>query len=159
MGFNSCALKGSNGRFTNSSVQSIDMGKFISLRTVEIASLNYPEFSESPKTQSMFTQIDKANFSDSLIQSFKRSEVRVLPSAQTKIHIDFTQLVLPDEKTNFKIIMNAKIVISRNGTTTRKFIEISSQPKMSIGSTKDKAVQLFILELAELLREQSSFKR
>jgi hypothetical protein len=35
----------------------------------------------------------------------------------------------------------------------------NSNTKITIGATKDSGVQMFILQLAELLREQSSFKR
>ena len=107
----------------------------------------------------MFTDKDKDNFGDSLIQSLKRSDVRVLPSAQTKLHIDFTQLTLSDDETGRIITMTADLAVSRNGIISRKTIEINSKSKLTIGATKDNGVKMFIQELGDLLREQSSFKR
>jgi hypothetical protein len=55
--------------------------------------------------------------------------------------------------------MIADVAVSRNGIVSRKTIEINSHAKFTIGATKDSGVQMFIKELGELLREQSSFKR
>jgi hypothetical protein len=132
------------------------MGELNGLRIIEIASLNYPEVTGQTQTGHMYTDIDKDNFNNSLIQSLKRSDVRVLPSAQTKIHIDFTQLAMLKDTI---IKMTAELAVSRNGIITRKTIEINGKAKFTIGATKDNGVKLFIQELGELLREQSSFKR
>jgi hypothetical protein len=164
-GFSSCSLINQNGSFTNSSIQKVDMGKFNGLKIIEIAALNYPETTTQTATSQLFTDKDKDNFGDTLIQSLKRSDVRVLPSAQTKIHINFTQLVMADGKNgkngkNGKIMtMTAEVAVSRNGIISRKTIKISSKSKPTIGATKDNGVELFIQELGNLLREQSSFKR
>jgi hypothetical protein len=138
------------------------MGEFNGLRIIEIASLNYPEVTAQTQTGHMYTDIDKDNFNSSLIQSLKRSDVRVLPSAQTKIHINFTQLAMLKDTKDTKdtiIKMTAELAVSRNGIITRKTIEINGKGKFTIGATKDNGVKLFIQELGELLREQSSFKR
>ncbi|MBU3003553.1 hypothetical protein [Paraglaciecola arctica] len=157
-GLSGCALNEQNGLFTQSSVQTVDMGKFNGLRIIEIAAFTYPETSTQTQTTQVFTDKDKNNFSDSLLQSLKRSDVRVLPSAQTKIHIDITQLVILEERKGTIITMTANLAISRNGIVTRKTIEITSKPKFTISATKDNGVKMFIQELGELLREQSSFK-
>jgi hypothetical protein len=159
MSFNGCSLNGSNGRFTNSSVQTIDMGKFTGLRIIQIASINYHDWKGQTQPKYVFTEIDKENFSDSLIRSFKRSDVRVLPSAQTKIRIEFTQFELAEGLQNQMLIIKADTEISRNGIITRKTIEISCKSKLTIGATKNYGVKMFIQELGNLLREQSSFKR
>jgi hypothetical protein len=141
------------------------MGELNGLRIIEIASLNYPEVTGQTQTGHMYTDIDKDNFNNSLIQSLKRSDVRVLPSAQTKIHIDFTQLAMLKATKDTKdtkdtiIKMTAELAVSRNGIITRKTIQINGKAKFTIGATKDNGVKLFIQELGELLREQSSFKR
>ena len=158
-GFSSCSLNKQNGSFTNSSIQTVDMGEFNGLRIIEIAALNYPETTVQASTSQVFTDKDKDNFGDSLIQSLKRSDVRVLPSAQTKLHIDFTQLTLSDDETGRIITMTADLAVSRNGIISRKTIEINSKSKLTIGATKDNGVKMFIQELGDLLREQSSFKR
>lgn len=152
--FSSCSLND-----INSSVQTVDMGKFPGLRIIQIASVNYPELTTVPNGFQYFSDIDKDNFDDSLIQSLKRSDVRVLPSAQTKIHIDFIDLDLPEELTGSKITLAANVIVSRNGIITRKIIEVSSKSKGSVGATKSNNVKMFIQELGNLLREQSSFKR
>lgn len=159
VGFNSCKLTEHNGVFSDSSIQTIDMDKFNGLRIIEIASLNFPEASNQKEYSQVFSDIDKENFSLTLIQSLKRSDVRVLPSAQTKIHIDFTQLVMLEEPKGTVITMTADVTISRNGIVTRKTIEIISKAKFTIRATKDSGVKMFIQELGKLLREQSSFKR
>jgi hypothetical protein len=159
IGFSGCTLSDQNGRFTNSSVQKVDMGKFKGLKIIEIASLNYPDLTAFTPTKQLFTEIDKDNFSESLIQSLKKSDVRVLPSAQTKVHIDFTQLDLLDGETARIMSMSADVAISRNGIITRQTFEIDSKTKTTIGATKDNGVKLFIQKLGEMLREQSSFKR
>ena len=158
-GFSSCTLSGQNGSFTNSSIQIVDMGKFKGLRIIEIASLNYPEKTAQTQSSQVFTDIDKDNFGESLIQSLKRADVSVLPSAQTKIRIDFTRLVMPEDENGTTMTMTADVAVSRNGIVTRKTIEISSKAKLTLGRTKDNAVKIFLQELGELLREQSSFKR
>ena len=157
--FSSCSLSQQNPSFTNSSIQTIDMGKFKGLRIIELASVNYPELTVHTQTKPLFTEIDKDNVSESLIQSFKKSNVRVLPSAQTKIHIDFTQIDMFEDTQGTTMIITADLAISRNGIVTRKTIEINSKPKITLGRTKDKGVKIFIQKLGELLREQSSFKR
>jgi hypothetical protein len=158
-GFSSCSLSKQNGSFANSSIQTVDMGKFNGLRIIEIAALNYPETTDQAQTSQVFTDKDKDHFGDSLIQSLKRSDVRVLPSAQTKLDIDFTQLTLLDDETGRTITMTADVAVSRNGIITRKTIEINSKSKLTIGATKDNSVKMFIHELGDLLREQASFKR
>jgi hypothetical protein len=158
----SCSLREHNGSSTNSSIQTVDMGEFNGLRIIEIASLNYPETLNQIKTSQGLTEIDKSNFSDTLIQSLKKSDVSVLPSAQTKIHIEFTQLVLLEDKKGVKgksMAMTAFVAVSRNGIVTREIIQINSKVKSTIGGTKDNGVKMFIQKLGELLREQSSFKR
>ena len=157
--FCNCTLSLQGSRFTNSSIQKVDMGEFNGLRIIEIASLNYPEVTAQTQTGHMYTDIDKDNFNSSLIQSLKRSDVRVLPSAQTKIHINFTQLAMLKDTKDTIIKMTAELAVSRNGIITRKTIEINGKAKFTIGATKDNGVKLFIQELGELLREQSSFKR
>lgn len=159
LSFNSCSLVKQNTRFINSSKQTVDMGKFKGLRLIEIATLNYPEKTVQTQNSHVFTEIDKDNFSDSLIQSLKKSDVRVLPSAQTKIHIDFTQLVMSDTATGEIMIMSANVAVSRNGIVTRKTIQINSMPSITNGATKNNGVVRFLQALGELLREQSSFKR
>jgi hypothetical protein len=162
VGFSGCSLTKQNGSFTNSSIQTVDMGKFNGLRIIEIASLNYPETSAQTKTSQVFTEIDKGNFSDTLIQSLKNSDVSVLPSAQTKIHIDFTQLAMLEETkgvTGKIVAMTADVTVSRNGIITRKTIQVNSQVKLTVSGTKDNAVKIFMQKLGELLRKQSSFKR
>ncbi|GAC17556.1 hypothetical protein [Paraglaciecola arctica] len=155
----SCTLSKQNGSFSNSSIQTIDMGKFYGLRIIEIAALDYPQATTQTLSIPKFTDIDKSNFGDSLIQSLKRSDVRVLPSAQTKMHIEFTKIALVDGTNGTIMTMSADVAVSRNGIISRKTIEINSDSKLTIGATKDNGVRMFIQELAELLREQSSFKR
>ena len=85
-----------------------------------------------------------------------------MPSAQTKIHIEFTQLVLLEETKGVKgkkMVMTAFVAVSRNGIITREIIQINSKAKITIGGAKDNAVKIFIQKLGKLLREQSSFKR
>ena len=158
-GFSSCSMNNQNGNLTNSNIQTIDMGEFNGLRIIEIASLNYPELTFPTHTSHVFTKIDNDNFGDSLIQSLRRSDVRVLPSAQTKIHIDFTQLAMLEDTKGTTITMTANVVVSRNGIVTRKTIDINSKAKFSISQTKDNGVKMFIQQLGELLRQQSLFKR
>jgi hypothetical protein len=155
----SCSLNKHNGSFSNSSVQTVDMGKFYGLRIIEIAALDYPQVTTQIQTIPVFTDIDKDNFGDTLIQSLKRSDVRVLPSAQTKMHIEFTELAILDATKGPIMTMIADVAISRNGIISRKTIEINSHSKFTIGATKDNCVKMFIQELGDLLREQSSFKR
>ena len=64
-----------------------------------------------------------------------------------------------DEATGPVMTMICDVVVSRNGIVTRKTIEITGKAKLTIGRTKDNGVKMFIQELGELLREQSSFKR
>lgn len=138
------------------------MGEFNGLRTIEIASLHYPETSAQTKTSQEFTDIDKSNVVDTLIQSLKRSDVRVLPSAQTKIHINFTQLVIFEETKSLKdkiMMITADVAVSRNGIITRKVIQINSQTKVTVSGAKDHGMKMFMQKLGQLLREQSSFKR
>jgi hypothetical protein len=157
--FSGCSLSQQNSSFTNSSIQIIDMGKFKGLMIIEIASINYPDSTANTHTKPLFTEIDKDNFSESLIQSFKKSDVRVLPSAQTKIHIDFTQIAMLEDTQGTTMMITADLAVSRNGIVTRKTIEINSKSNITLGRTKDTAVKMFIQKLGELLREQSSFKR
>lgn len=157
--FSGCSLSQQNSSFTNSSIQIIDMGKFKGLMIIEIASINYPDSTANTHTKPLFTEIDKDNFSESLIQSFKKSDVRVLPSAQTKIHIDFTQIAMLEDTQGTTMMITADLAVSRNGIVTRKTIEINSKSNITLGRTKDAAVKMFIQKLGELLREQSSFKR
>ncbi|MFT6988838.1 MAG: hypothetical protein ACJASL_000803 [Paraglaciecola sp.] len=159
IGISSCTLNNQYGSFPNSSIQTIDMGEFKGLRIIEIASLNFPEPTTPTHTSEVFTTIDNDNFGDSLIQSLKRSDVRVLPSAQTKIHIDFTQLAMLEDTKSTMMTMTANVAVSRNGIVTRKTININSKAKFNIGQTKDNGVKMFIQELGDLLRQQSSFKR
>ena len=158
-GFSGCSLNNPNGSFSKSSIQTVDMGKFNRLRTIEIATLTYPATADKTHTNQEFTDQDKENFGDSLLQSLKRSDVRVLPSAQTRIHIDFTKLVIIEDVTGTIITMTADLAVSRNGIVSRKTIDINSKSKLTIGATKDHGIKLFMLELGDLLREQSSFKR
>jgi hypothetical protein len=157
--FSGCSLSQQNSSFTNSSIQIIDMGKFNGLRIIEIATLNYPESTAHTQTKPLFTEIDKDNFSESLIQSFKKSDVRVVPSAQAKIHIGFTQIAMFEDTQGSTMKITADFAVSRNGIITRKTIEINSKSKLTIGATKDNSVKMFIQELGDLLREQASFKR
>lgn len=152
--FSSCSLND-----INSSAQTVDMGKFPGLRIIQIASVNYPESIAVANSSLFFTDKDRDNFSDSLIQSLKRSDVRVLPSAQTKIHIDFINLATQKDSTGSPMTLAANVIVSRNGIITRKTIEISSKAKRNVGATKSNSVKMFIQELGNLLREQSSFKR
>jgi hypothetical protein len=158
-GFSSCSLSKQNGSFANSSIQTVDMGKFNGLRIIEIATLNYPESTAHTQTKPLFTEIDKDNFSESLIQSFKKSDVRVVPSAQAKIHIGFTQIAMFEDTQGSTMKITADLAVSRNGIVTRKTIEINSKAKLPLGRTKDNSVKMFIQKLGELLRKQSSFKR
>jgi hypothetical protein len=156
IGFSGCQLFAQKGKVTNSSIQAIDMGKFSGLWIIEIASINYLE--ATAQTQDIFrsTDIDKENFSESLIQSLQKSNVRILPSAQTKIHIDFTQFGMSEDTKYITMTIKANVSVSRNGIITRKVIEIDSK---SIRSSKDNGIKMFILEIGNLLREQSFFKR
>ena len=158
-GVSSCKLSEQNKRFSNSSPQTVDMGEFKGLRIIEFASLNYPQTTSQTQPSQAFTEIDKEYFSDSLIQSLKNSDVRVLPSAQTKIHIDFTQFAMMKDSEETIMAMTASVAVSRNGIITRRTIDIKSKAMFTIGASKNNAVKQFILELGELLREQSLFKR
>mgnify|MGYP003655161937 CR=1 FL=1 len=157
--FNLIIFSGCSLNNINSNKQVVEMGKLTGLRIIQIASVSYPESTVYPDTSLTFTEMDKINFGDSLIQSLKRSDVRVLPSAQTKIHINFIEMTLPEGVTGSKLTMVAKVAVSRNGIITRKTIEINSKSKSTLGATKSTAVKMFIQELGNLLREQSSFKR
>lgn len=159
VGFNGCAFNEEDGRFAKSSVQTVDMGSFKGLRMIEIASVNFLKDSDKTTNQSLFTEIDQENLSDSLISSLKESDVQVVPSAQTKIHLDFTEFVILEEDKRRVFKMTANVAVSRNGIVTRKIIEINGKDKLTLGRTKDNGVKVFILGLADLLREQSSFKR
>lgn len=159
LGFSSCKLSEHPDGFTNSNVQIVDMGKFNGLRIIEIASLNYLDPTSKTQTGWVFSEFDKENFSVSLIQSFRRWDVRVLPSAQTKIHINFTQLSMSEDPTNSIFIITADVAVSRNGIITRKVIKIYSKARYTMGKTKNNGVKKFIQELGELLRDQSFFKR
>ncbi|AGH45176.1 hypothetical protein C427_3067 [Paraglaciecola psychrophila 170] len=110
--FSGCSLSKQNLSFTNSSIQTIDMGKFKGLMIIEIASLNYPDSTAHTQTKPLFTDIDKDNFSESLIQSLNKSDVRVLPSAQTKIHIDFTQIAMFEDTQGSTMKITADLVVS-----------------------------------------------
>jgi hypothetical protein len=157
--FNGCAFNKQDGRFAKSSIQTIDMGTFNGLRIIEIASVNFLKDSDKTTNPSLFTEIDQENLSDSLIRSFKKSGVQVVPSAQTKIHLDFTEFVILEEEKGSVFKMNANVAVSRNGIVTRKVIEINGKDKLTLGRTKDNGVKIFILGLADLLREQATFKR
>ena len=135
------------------------MGEFNGLRIIEIATLNYSETTAQTLTSPLFTNIDKDNFSATLIESLGRSDVSVLPSAQTKIHIDFTLLALLKDTKITTMAMDANVVVSRNGISTRKTIEINSKAKFTIGTTKDNGIKMFIQKLGDVLREQSALKR
>ena len=135
------------------------MGEFNGLRIIEIATLNYSETTAQTLTSPLFTNIDKDNFSATLIESLGRSDVSVLPSAQTKIHIDFTLLALLKDTKITTMAMAANVVVSRNGISTRKTIEINSKAKFTIGTTKDNGIKMFIQKLGDVLREQSALKR
>tara|TARA_R110000751_G_scaffold91266_2_gene178792 strand:+ start:19925 stop:20437 length:513 start_codon:yes stop_codon:yes gene_type:complete len=158
-GLSSCALNEQNGLFTQSTVQTVDMGNLDGLRIIELAALSYPESSSQTKNNLMFSDKDKENFEDSLIHSLNRSGVRVMPSAQTKLHIDFTEIAMPEMESGKIISMNAQIAVSRNGIIKRKTIKISRESKLTIGATKDIALKNFILKLGDLLREQASYKQ
>jgi hypothetical protein len=159
LGLSGCAFNTTNGSFSDSSIQTIDMGKFNGLRIIQIASLNYPELSSKASSSQVIIGIDKDNFNDSLIESLKMSNVRVLASAQTKIHLDFTKFLQIENDEDNIMIMSANVAVSRNGIITRKTIEISSLAKMTTGATKNHTVKKFIQALGEMLREQSTFKR
>ena len=154
-----CVISEQAGKFSDSSIQTVEMGKLTGLRIIEIASVYYPDPSTLAQSGFEFSDVDKEHFGDSLIQSFKRSDVRVLPSAQTKVHIDFTKLLWNDDLKQELLIMSADVVVSRNGIMTRKTVKISYLPKFTIAATKNHGVKLFIQELGNLSREQSSFKR
>ena len=135
------------------------MGKLKGVRIIEIASITYPDSTAHTQTKPLFTEIDKGNVSAFLIQSLKKSNVRVLPSAQTKIHIDFTQMAMFEDIQGKRMVITADLAVSRNGIVTRKTIEINSKPKITLGRTNDKGVKIFIQKLGELLRGQSLFKQ
>jgi hypothetical protein len=157
--FSGCSSSKQNLTFTNSGIQIIDMGKFKGLMIIELATVNYPDSTDHIQTKPLFTEIDKDNFSESLIQSLNNSDVRVVPSAQTKIHVDFTQIARFEDIQGTTMIITADLAVSRNGIVTRKIIEIKSKAKLTLGRTKDNVVIMFIQKLGEVLREQSSFKR
>ena len=157
--FSGGSLNKQNGSLTHSSIQTVDMGEFNGLRIIEIATLNYSETTAQTLTSPLFTNIDKDNFSATLIESLGRSDVSVLPSAQTKIHIDFTLLALLKDTKITTMAMAANVVVSRNGISTRKTIEINSKAKFTIGTTKDNGIKMFIQKLGDVLREQSALKR
>lgn len=81
-------------------------------------------------------------FGDPLIGSLKKSDVCVLPSAQSRIHIDFTKLVMLEDETGTIVTMTGEVAVSRNGIVSRKTIEISSDSKIIIGATKDNGVKI-----------------
>lgn len=159
VGFNGCAFNEEGGRFAKSSIQTVAMGKLIGLRTIEIASINFLDDRDTTSTESLFSIIDKQNLNDSLISSFRESGVQVVPSAQTKVHLDFTQFVILEIENRRVFKITAHVAVSRNGIVTRKIIDIHAKEKFTLGGTKDNGVKIFILGLADLLREQSSFKR
>jgi hypothetical protein len=157
--FSSCKLSHQHSGFNNSSVQIVDMGQFNGLRIIEIASLHYPETESKNQAGWVFSEIDEVNFNESLIQSLRRSDVRVLPSAQTKIHLNFTQIGMIEIQKDTILTMTADVIVSRNGIITKKLVKISSKANFTSGSTKNNGVKMFIQAIGELLREQSSFKR
>ena len=155
----SCKLSQQHSGFNNSSVQIVDMGQFNGLRIIEIASLHYAESESKNQACWVFSEIDEVNFNESLIQSLRRSDVRVLPSAQTKIHLNFTQIAMIEIQKDTILTMTADVIVSRNGIITTKSIKISSKSRFTSGSTKKNGMKMFIQAIGELLREQSSFKR
>jgi len=155
----SCGSNQHDGSFSKSSIQTVDMGKFKGLRIIEIASLNFLESMDKIANEQLFTKIDQENLSRSIVDSFSKSDIEVVPSAQTKVHLEFTEFVLLQEEKNRVFKMTATVAVSRNGIVTRKIIEINGKEKRTLGRTKDNGVKIFILGLADLLREQSSFKR
>ncbi len=157
--FSGCKLSEQHGGFNNSSIQIVDMGQFNGLRIIEIASLHYPAPTSENQVGWIFSEVDKDNFNETLIQSLRKSGVRVLPSAQTKIHLNFTQVAMSEIQKDTMLIMTADVAVSRNGIITTKVIEISGKAKLTLGLTKNNGVNMFIQAIGELLREQSSFKR
>ena len=158
-GLNGCQLYTQKYGSTNSSIQTVDMGKFNGLRIIEIASLNYPEVAIQTQANFGFTERDKENFSDTLTQSLQNSDVIVLPSAQTKIHIDFTKIVITEDIKGIIMTINADLAVSRNGIITREVIEVVSQANITYRSTKNNVMTVFIQKIGNLIRQQSSFKR
>jgi hypothetical protein len=126
---------------------------------IELASINYPDSRDHTQTKPLFSKIDKYNFSESLIQSLNKSDVLVVPSAQTKICIDFTQIAMLEDIQGTIMMITADLAVSRNGIVTRKIIKINSKAKLTLGRTKDNGVKIFIQKLGDMLIEKSSFKR
>ena len=155
----SCKLSQQHSGFNNSSVQIVDMGQFNGLRIIEIASLHYPESESKNQAGWVFSEIDEVNFNESLIQSLRRSDVRVLPSAQTKIHLNFTQIAMIEIQKDTILTMTADVIVSRNGIITTKSIKISSKSRFTSGSTKKNGMKMFIKAIGEFQREQSYFNR
>jgi hypothetical protein len=85
--------------------------------------------------------------------------VLVVPSAQTKICIDFTQIAMLEDIQGTIMMITADLAVSRNGIVTRKIIKINSKAKLTLGRTKDNGVKIFIQKLGDMLIEKSSFKR
>ncbi|MFT5840229.1 MAG: hypothetical protein ACI9UT_002740 [Flavobacteriales bacterium] len=158
-GFNGCQQHTQKWGPRNSSIQTVVMGKFNGLRIIEIASLNYLKVAIQTEVNSGFNECDKENFSDSLIQSLQNSDVIVLASAQTKIHIDFNMIVITEDIKGIIMTINADVAVSRNGIITRKVIEVDTQPKITFSSTTNNAITVFIQKLGHLIRQQSTFKR
>lgn len=149
-----CSTNGQSHSSASASVQTVDMGKFKGLTIIQIASITYPA-----DTDLEFSEVHQANFSQSLIQSLRKSSVQVLPSAQTKLHISFTKLSMDNELHEPTMAMSADVAISRNGIITRKAIQSTSLVASSNQRTRDLLIENFIRDLGQLLREQALYKR
>jgi hypothetical protein len=147
-----CGALSSSFGWPNRQVQTVDMGQFLGLNTIELAKLTFVQ-------QSQFTHIDQANFSQSLIQSLQHSAVQVLPSAHTKLFITFTQIEMIQQQAQFSLLLKAKVIISRNGNSKQQAIEVNLAPQKTQSEAKTQSVEAFILDLAKWLAQRWGDKR
>jgi hypothetical protein len=174
LSISSCAGPSKGGLFGNSGVQIVDMGEMKGFKIIEIATLRYPDDDTtsnqaeiflvknselSVSTEGAFTADDKDNFSQSLMLSLRSSDVKVLDSAQTKLHINFSRISLANKGRNKVMVFVADVSVSRNGMTTKQKIEVMGKAKVTLSSTKADGVKTFLQEVGKLLSEQSAFKR
>lgn len=170
-----CAIYDPNrGVFVSSSVQTIPLDLPDNLEQIAIPYFNFPTQSLSDNQSSTyavsgvflpvshtygFDDVDKTYLYDSVITSFRLSNVKVSSQMESapELKVSFLKLGMVSAGYNKSVLtISAKLEYIENGISRNKLINVTGDAKMTIASSKDHAIKLFLNEVAKYLKEDKS---
>lgn len=168
-----CAIYDPNrGLFVSSSVQTVTLDLPDKLKQIAIPYFTFPEHVLSDNQSSTyavsgvflpvshtygFDDVDKKYLYDSVVTSLIQSNVEVLSQVESipELKISFIKLGMVSAGYKGSVLtISANLEYIENGISRNKLTNVTGDAKMTIASSKDHAVKLFLNEIAEFLKNE-----